>query len=145
MKRLEWRCKHALRAVLACDAIFPFFCTTQIRSDPASPKRTPFTNNFPPCEVCIRILSNLSCACRRFTLQWRDVCAIADYALPRFSEKRGGPFEAVARWGLCGPFTFGSSHITLHYLILPYLTLPYITLHCIILPYLTLHYITYIT
>ena len=97
------------------------------------------------CEVCIRILSNLSFACRRFTLQWRDVCAIADYALPRFSEKRGGPFEAVARWGLCGPFTFGSSHITLHYLILPYLTLPYITLHCIILPYLTLHYITYIT
>jgi hypothetical protein len=26
---------------------FPFFCMTQIRSDPASPKRTPFTKNFP--------------------------------------------------------------------------------------------------
>ena len=62
------------------------------------------------CEVCIRILSNLPFVCRCFNSQWRDDCAIAAYDFATLLGKVWWPFEAVARWGLCGPFTFVSSH-----------------------------------
>ena len=99
----------------------PFsFCMTQIRSDPASPKRTPFflQRTFPH----VKFASASFQFPLLYPIQWRDVrCEPLRLTHCLASSKSVAALPASCRWGLRGPVTL-VLHI-LYYIILYYIIL----------------------